>query len=162
MQSLGTSPADAAGSTSKHSRWRLIAAVIAIVFGIATIVSGGTAIFGGAAVQTVVGNAVPFVLWFNFIAGFAYVLAGIGLLMRSRWSVWLSALIAAATILAFLALGIHLLQGGAYEMRTVGAMALRSMIWTGIAIFAFRSLDRPGRPGAGSKPCAGDRQKASP
>jgi hypothetical protein len=161
MQNLGTNPANAAGSTSKRPRWLLVAAVIAIVFGIATIASGGFAIFGGETARAALGQSVPFIVWFNFTAGFAYTLAGLGLLMRSRWSVWLSALIAAATILAFLALGIHVLQGGAYEMRTVGAMALRSMIWTGIAIVAFRSLDRPGRPGAGSKPFADDRQEAS-
>lgn len=78
----------------------------------------------------------PFVLWFNFGAGFAYVAAGIGLLLRLPWTVWLSALIAASTVLVFLAFGVHVLTGGAYEMRTVGAMALRSSVWIGIAIVA--------------------------
>jgi hypothetical protein len=37
--------------------------------------SGGRALFGGADM----GAVVPFVLWFNFLAGFAYVAAGLGL-----------------------------------------------------------------------------------
>ena len=46
-----------------------ISAVVAIVFGLATVISGGRALFGGADM----GAVVPFVLWFNFLAGFAYV-----------------------------------------------------------------------------------------
>jgi hypothetical protein len=76
------------------------------------------------------------VLWFNFAAGFAYVVAGIGLLMRLRWAVWLSALIAISTIAVFLAFGVHVISGGAYEIRTAGAMALRSLVWITIAVVA--------------------------
>lgn len=147
MPDLEAKPADATGSTLRHSRWVRVIAAVAIVFGIATIASGGSAIFGGEAVRAAVGKAVPFVLWFNFMAGFAYVLAGLGLLMRMRWSVWLSALIATTTILVFLGLCVHILQGGAYEMRTVGAMTLRSLVWIGIAIVAVQFLNRPGRTG---------------
>lgn len=114
------------------------AALVAIVFGLATILSGGQALFGGAAARAGVGNAVDFVLWFNFAAGFAYVLAGIGLLLRSHWAVGLSILIAVATVVVFAGFGVHVLTGGAYEMRTVGAMALRSAVWIGIAGVARR------------------------
>lgn len=55
-----------------------IAAGVGVVFGALTIVSGGQALFGSAAAQTAVGNAVPFVLWFNFLSGFVYVLVGLG------------------------------------------------------------------------------------
>ena len=48
-----------------------IAAIVAIVFGVLTVVSGGRALFAGAEARAAVGNAVPFVLWFNFLAGFA-------------------------------------------------------------------------------------------
>ncbi len=112
------------------------AGIVALLFGLLTIASGGRALFGDEAARKAVGHAVPFVLWFNFAAGFAYCVAGIGLLMQRRWSVWLSALIAAATVLVFLAFGAHVLLGGAYEMRTVGAMTLRSLVWIGIAVVA--------------------------
>ena len=49
-----------------------ITAVVAIVFGLATVISGGRALFGGADM----GAVVPVVLWFNFMTGFAYLLAG--------------------------------------------------------------------------------------
>jgi hypothetical protein len=118
----------------------IAAGILAILFGVLTIASGGRALFGDEAARKAVGAAVPFVLWFNFGAGFAYVLAGIGLLMKRRWAVWLSALIAAGTVLVFLAFGVHVVLGGAYEMRTVGAMTLRSLVWIGIAIVARKMM----------------------
>ena len=61
-------------------------AAVAIVFGVATVFAGGTALFGGEAARAAAGNAVPFVLWFNFLAGFAYVAAGAGLWRGQAWA----------------------------------------------------------------------------
>lgn len=119
-----------------------IAAVIAILFGLPTILSGGLALLGPPEAQTAAGDAVAFVLWFNFGAGFAYVVAGIGLFLLTRWSVWLAAFIALSTLLVFAAFGIHVWTGGAYEMRTVGAMTLRSLVWIAIVTVGFRASTR--------------------
>ena len=75
-----------------------VAALVAVAFGIVTIIVGGKTLFGGPAERAAAGNIVPFVLWFNFIAGFAYVIAGIGLFLWQRWGAQLSALIAIATL----------------------------------------------------------------
>lgn len=115
----------------------MIAAAIAVLFGLATIVSGGRALFGGPEARAAVGAAVGFVLWFNFVAGFAYVLAGIGLFMRQRWAARLAMLIAASTLAVFAAFGVHVALGGAFEMRTVAAMTLRSALWVVIAALAW-------------------------
>ena len=55
------------------------------------------------------GDYVPFVLWFNFLAGFAYIVAGAGLFLWRQWAVKLSLFIALATLLVFAAFGIHIL-----------------------------------------------------
>lgn len=107
-----------------------IAAVIAILFGLLTILSGGLALFGGPEAQAAAGDAVAFVLWFN---------SGAGLFRATGWSVWLAAFIALSTLLVFAAFGVHIWTGGAYEMRTVGAMTLRSLVWIAIATVGFRS-----------------------
>ena len=125
---------------SKRNTSLLIAAIIALLFGALTILSGGRALFGGAEARAAIGNAVPFVLWFNFFAGFAYVLAGIGLFLQHRPAVWLSIAILAGTVVVSVALGVHILQGGAYEMRTIGAMSLRALVWAGISAVALRHL----------------------
>lgn len=134
MTSTGTTP------RQPLARWTQIAAVIAVIFGAVTILSGGRALFGSAEARSALGDIVPFVLWFNFLAGFAYVLAGIGLFRLKRRAAQLAVLIAIATALIFAALGIHLATGGAFEMRTVGAMALRTGLWTALALLACRTL----------------------
>lgn len=124
----------------------MAAAGIAVLFGLLTIGAGGRALFGGVEARADVGDAVPFVLWFNFLAGFTYVAAGAGLLLRRRWAARLSVAIFAATVLVMLAFAAHLALGGAYEMRTVGAMSLRVVVWGIIAAIAVRTTarDSPG------------------
>ena len=115
-----------------------IAASFAIVFGLLTILSGGRALFGGADM----GAVVPFVLWFNFLAGFAYVLAGIGLWYRTGWAVGLSVFITLATAGVFAMFLWKVWSGTAYEARTMGAMGLRLAIWVIISGVAVKNLRR--------------------
>ena len=48
------------------------------------------------------------------------------------------------TMVVFAAFGVYVMGGGAFEMRTVGAMTLRSLVWAGIAIFAWRTIGPSG------------------
>jgi len=125
-----------------NTLWLRLAAVVAVAFGLLTIKEGGTILFGDEAARAAAGNYVPFVLWFNFMAGFAYVIAGAGLWMRQRWAAWLAVAIVAATALAFAAFGAHVVSGGAYEQRTLIAMSLRTLVWAAIAAIAWRRLLR--------------------
>lgn len=122
---------------TSQSLLRLLSGV-AIAFGAVTVFSGGRALFGDVLERASVGNAVDFVLWFNFIAGFFYMLAGFALFRRWRWGVWLATLLAVSTALVAGAFGIHVAGGGAYEMRTVGALALRVSFWVLFSVFAWR------------------------
>ncbi|MDL1962621.1 MAG: hypothetical protein LWX01_13205 [Deltaproteobacteria bacterium] len=119
-----------------------ILTVIAILFGLLTIKSGGQVLFGGNSYQKAAGNYVLFVVWFNFLAGFVYLVAGAGIWARQRWAVWLSLLIVIATIIVYAFFGLHILEGGEYETRTVAAMSLRSLVWISIFIFSYRELIR--------------------
>jgi len=130
--------------TSKQQRgfriWTL--SLVAVVFGLMTIKEGGAVLFGNEAARAAAGNYVPFVLWFNFVSGFAYIFAGIGLWLQQRWAVWLAVTIVAAIVLTFAAFGVHIQSGGAYEQRTVIAMSLRTLIWVTIATLAIQALRR--------------------
>ena len=108
------------------------AAAVAVIFGLLTVASGGRALFGGVDM----GAVVPFVLWFNFVAGFAYVLAGVGLWRGARWAPMLSLAIAVTTAAVFAAFLWHVGAGGAWEIRTMGAMVLRTGVWIVIAALA--------------------------
>ncbi len=129
---------------SARSRWLGALAVIAVVFGVLTLLSGGRTLFNAQAQQQA-GNYVAFVLWFNFLAGLAYVVAGVGLWFRRRWSMWLSFAIAVATLFVFATFGVRIWRGGSYEMRTVAAMALRALTWLVVSWAAYVKLARTHR-----------------
>ena len=120
-------------------RWAKPVAVVAGVFGGMTVMSGGSVLLSEAARQAA-GDYVPFVVWFNTLAGFSYVAAAVALWQWRRWAAPLSLAIAVATLLAGAGFGLHVMAGGAYEMRTVGALALRFSIWAAIAAVTRRAM----------------------
>jgi hypothetical protein len=128
------------GAFGKRPVWAWLVAGTAVLFGVATILSGGTVLFGGAETRAAAGDVVPFVLWFNFLSGFAYVVAGAGLALWRPWGAWLAALIAASILVVSALFAAHVLSGGAYEMRTATAMTLRAVVWIGIALVGCRAL----------------------
>ena len=114
-----------------------VISIIAILFGMLTIKSGGMVLFTEGEAHQAAGNYVPFVSWFNFLAGFVYIAAGLGFWFGKSWARGIAVAIALATLLVFVAFGIYVLMGGGYETRTVMAMSLRSMVWVTIAAFAY-------------------------
>ena len=124
-------------SERKRPIWIWIAAFVAIAFGVMTIKSGGSVLFNLGEARQAAGNYVSFVLWFNFLAGFAYIVTGLGLWMQKGWSAGLAVFLAMTTIAIFAAFGLHIVNEGAYEMRTVIAMTIRSSVWIAIASVAW-------------------------
>ena len=86
--------------------------VVAVAFGLLTLKEGGAVLLGSEAARAAAGNIVPFVLWFNFMAGFAYVAAGVGLWPGKRWATRLAMVIALAN-LAVLGSAGHSYRAGA-------------------------------------------------
>jgi hypothetical protein len=136
--------------------WRVFAGGLALFFGTATLVEGGTVLFGDPAARAAAGQIVPFVLVFNFGSAFVYLATGAATLTGKPWAVWLARLLAASTALIFGLLILHVVRGGAYETRTVGTMAIRTTFWVlqavGLAtLFArTRRFPRDQRQGAAS------------
>ncbi len=89
-----------------------MAGAAAAVFGVMTVVSGGTVLFGGDQLSRLAGNVVSFVLWFNFLAGFAYVTTGIGLWFARGWARWMAIAILIGTAVVLCAFRVYLSQGG--------------------------------------------------
>jgi len=134
------SPLSHAAATSTRMKGL---AVLAMVFGFVTLFSGGTILFGADQARELAGDYVPFVVWFNFLAGFFYVVAAGCIWLGQSRAFGLSVLIAAATALAALVFGLQVLQGSAFEMRTVGALALRTGFWAVIAFVLYKRAKRP-------------------
>lgn len=113
-------------------------AFVAVAFGLLTIRQGGMVLFGPQEARQAAGDYVPFVLWSNFLAGFAYVAAGVAIAWNRRWASPLALSILLISGLVFLGLLIHILSGGIYEQRTVFAMALRVLVWLAIFFLLWR------------------------
>jgi hypothetical protein len=111
--------------------------IFVIIFGLLTLIEGGSVAFdiGDARVKS--GNYVPFVLWFNFLSGFVYIINGVGLLLEKKWASKSSFFLLISILIVYFLLLIHILLGGLYETKTVIAMGLRSSIW---ALTFFASL----------------------
>lgn len=126
-------------------RWTQLIAALVVVFGVVTVKHGGSVLLGSEEAVEAAGRYVPFVVWFNVLAAFAYITAGIGLWLQRRWAVGLAFAIAVATLAVFGAFGLHVAGGGHYELRTVYAMSARTIVWFAIALLAYRLL-RPTMP----------------
>lgn len=118
----------------------LLIGLFCIIFGIATILGGGFALFGGSAGKLFAGDFIPIVLWFNFFSGFFYVVAGVGIMFRKLWSTDLAILIASSTITMFVVFGTYVLIGVHYEFRTVIAMAVRSTLWVVVSFIGAKRI----------------------
>ena len=131
----------------KHYRLVNVLSGIAIIFGVLTVYSGANALFGSAHAKAAAGNAVLFVLWFNFLGGFAYVLTASGLMLKRQWGVWGAMLLAVLTALVSLAFAVHIFGGAPNEQRTVVAMGIRLGFWSLVAwaVWGYRPLlQQPG------------------
>ncbi len=121
------------GRDLKKPRWTRLAGIAAVVFGVATIASGAGTLFGPAEVKAAAGAIVYFVLWFNFLAGFAYLVGAYALYRGRPWALGAAVAIAAATALVALAFVLYTTAGGAFSWRTPGALLLRGGFWAAIA-----------------------------
>ncbi len=119
-----------------------MAGAAAAVFGVMTVVSGGTVLFGGDQLSRLAGNVVSFVLWFNFLAGFAYVMTGIGLWFARGWARWMAIAILIGTAVVLCAFLVYVSQGGPHETRTLVALIFRTGFWAIVTSTALRAVIR--------------------
>ena len=114
--------------------WQKAVAVFAVLFGLLTLFKSGGILFDMEGAKEAAGVYVPFVVQFNFVAGFFYILAGVGIWFGLRWACPLSGLIVLATLLAAAAFAFHISQGGGYEVKTAAALAVRAGFWAVVAV----------------------------
>ena len=118
--------------------WLKAIAIFALIFGTVTLFSSSSVLFGPEIARTSAGAYVPFVVWFNFAAGFLYIAAAIGIWLAKPWTIILAALIAFATAVTALLFARYANAGGNFEMRTVGALVIRTGFW-GIVAFLLKN-----------------------
>lgn len=115
-----------------------LVSLFAIVFGVMTVFSGGQNLFNAEVIKTQ-GNILPVVLWFNFLAGFLYIVIALAVLKRKRIALRLTSLLSSLNIVVLLYLLNHIYSNGAYETKTLVAMSIRTVFWFFFFIFISRS-----------------------
>jgi len=113
-------------------------AVFAFLFGIVTLYKSGNVLFGPQSARDAVGNFVPFVVWFNFFAGFLYVAVAVHIWLGRSCALRGALVIAATTSLVAGFFAWHVMSGGLFEMQTVGALAIRTGFWSVVAVLLYR------------------------
>lgn len=116
----------------------ILVSLLIMIFGTLTVISGWKSLFTESGVNSR-GNIVPLVLWFNFIAGFFYVIAGISTFKLKSCVKKLSAVLAVLSSFVLLYLINHIYQGGLYENKTLVAMTFRTVFWISFAIYFHKS-----------------------
>jgi len=108
-------------------------ALFLLVFGILTLKSGGSVLFIESA-REAAGNILIEVVWFNFIAGFLYILAAFGTWKDYPWNRKLTLFLFAAYLIMMVYFSAHVLRGGLYETRTALALSFRTLVWGAILL----------------------------
>lgn len=108
------------------------------VFGVLTIISGGRALFTENGIATR-GNIVPLVLWFNFVAGFFYVIASFSIFRKKTCVKRLSIVLGLSNLLVLTYLLTHIYSGKLYEFKTLIAMLFRTSFWISFSFYFYKS-----------------------
>ena len=134
--------------TTPRGSW--VTAGVMALFGFLTLVASSAVLFNIGGMAAEAGHVVPVVLWMNLFASFLYIIAAYGLLTHRTWTPPVLAF--AIVLLAIAAIGffIHIRGGGAYEHRTIGALAFR-LFATVLLYLAARYYLRPLRNRAETK-----------
>ena len=112
-------------SRNKHR----LAALLALVIGLLTVVEGGIVLLG---IETKPYPVLPWLLRYNVAMGFVSLAAGYGLWRERGWAAMLSRMVLACHGLVFLTLvGMHPL-GMTVAVNSIMAMLFRTAIWIGI------------------------------
>lgn len=123
---------------SRMMQKKFLIGIVIIIFGALTVTSGGKSLFIESGIESR-GNVVPLVLWFNFIAGFFYLIVGISIIKLKPSVKKLSIVLAILNVFVFLYLVKHIIQGGLYENKTLVAMSFRTAFWVFFAIYLYIS-----------------------
>lgn len=119
---------------------RRVSSAIGVLFGAASVVAGLRVLTGLDLPGYVV---LPWLVRYNVAAGLFGVVAGLGVWREARWAAGATAAMAAAHLIVLIVLVAMRTWGTDVANDSLGAMAVRVAIWTGIAVVARRDRGTP-------------------
>lgn len=122
--------------TMNKTIYKKIAASVAVVFSLLTIVEGTQVLLGINYPEYAV--FIPLLIY-NVLMGFVGLFAGVVLWRNLEWSSKLTTLIVAVHIIVLLTVGVIYFLGGAVSLHSINAMVIRSVIWAAITMVAWKA-----------------------
>ena len=119
----------------------ILVAVLA-AFGLLTLFLSTSVIFDLFGIRATEGDYVLVVVWGNFLASIAYLIAAVGTIRSQKWATTLLAVATIILLAAFVALMYHVNAGGLYETKTIGAMIFRTSLTLLFTLSAYFLLTR--------------------
>jgi hypothetical protein len=110
------------------------------VFGLLTLFLSSSIIFDWFGIREKEGNYVLLVVWANFICSMIYLIGALGMIRDRLWAVKLLILATVVLLVAYAGLFVHINSGGAYETKTIGAMAFRIAVTAVLALLGYFTL----------------------
>jgi uncharacterized BrkB/YihY/UPF0761 family membrane protein len=96
-----------------------VSAIILALFALLTLFLSSSVIFNWFGMRAKEGNYLLFIVWANFICSILYLFAAYGFIKRAKWTFWLLIIAVVILIVAFVALLIHINNGGIHEEKTI-------------------------------------------
>ncbi len=114
-----------------------IISIVLLSFGLLTLFLSSSIIFDLFEIRAKEGHYVLFIVWANFICSILYLFSAYGLIKYRQWITKTLSIASTILILAFIGLLLHIKGGGAYEVKTIGAMILRITITLLLTIISY-------------------------
>ena len=119
-----------------------IPAFILAAFGGLTVFMSGSVILDLFDIRAKEGNYVPFIVWTNQLAGWAYLVAVYGFITKQKWTFRILLSVLIVLVIAFIGLKMHINAGGIFEEKTVKAMMFRMTITEVMAGIAYFTINK--------------------
>lgn len=110
---------------------------VLLFFGLLTLFLSSSVIFDLFGIREKEGNFVWFIVYANFLCSLLYLLASYGFVKRKFWTFTLLLISMIVLVIAFVALLIHIKNGGIYKLETVYGMIFRIVVTLLLAISSY-------------------------
>ena len=125
---------------------RVILGLVIIAFGALTLFLSTSVLLDLFGIRERESPYVPAVVVANLIASLLYLPAGVGLLMKRRWTARLLAMAVVVLLVGAVFLALHIAAGSEYRTATIGALTFRTLLTSAfflLARWALRPTHQP-------------------
>jgi hypothetical protein len=120
------------------TKGKYVLATVLGAFGLLTVFLTSSVLLDLFGMREKEGHYVLAIVWANLIAGLVYLLTAYGVIKEEKWTVKSLLIALSVLIIGQILFFAHVVNGGLYENKTVGAMIFRIAFTVLLAVLAFQ------------------------